>query len=218
MEETIKLEKEEMIYNVLSIGEVTKGDEASATITGKEPNQLLNLVLPKGDRGEAGPPGPPGPKGEPGSALNVNYSDVSNKPKINNKELSGNLTLEELGISINSKLKYFTIILNLDDWTLNEETNLYEYDIENTNINSNTLVLVKGNSVNADKFIRGETLSYNGGVKLMISKKPSSNVNATCYYCLVENNVVENNSDTFLDIDGDTEPINLNNVEIEGSE
>lgn len=40
--------------NSLSIGNVTKGNEASATITGQAPNQTLNLVLPKGDKGEAG--------------------------------------------------------------------------------------------------------------------------------------------------------------------
>ena len=37
--------------NTLTIGEVTKGDEAQASITGESPNQTLNLVLPKGDKG-----------------------------------------------------------------------------------------------------------------------------------------------------------------------
>lgn len=40
--------------NTISIGTVTKGNEAKATITGNAPNQTLNLVLPKGDKGEAG--------------------------------------------------------------------------------------------------------------------------------------------------------------------
>lgn len=38
--------------NTLTIGSVTKGDEAQATITGEAPNQILNLVLPKGDKGD----------------------------------------------------------------------------------------------------------------------------------------------------------------------
>ena len=38
--------------NVLSIGTVTKGENASATITGTSPSQVLNLVLPKGDKGD----------------------------------------------------------------------------------------------------------------------------------------------------------------------
>lgn len=37
--------------NKLTIGTVTEGQNASATITGVSPNQVLNLVLPKGSRG-----------------------------------------------------------------------------------------------------------------------------------------------------------------------
>lgn len=38
--------------NCLQIGTVNKGEEASATIEGEAPNQILNLVLPKGDKGD----------------------------------------------------------------------------------------------------------------------------------------------------------------------
>jgi len=51
--------------NKITIGTVTKGEEAAATITGEYPNQKLNLVLP---RGENGLPGEKGEKGEPGIA------------------------------------------------------------------------------------------------------------------------------------------------------
>ncbi len=40
--------------NNLIIGTVSHGDEASATITGDSPSQVLNLVLPKGEKGDAG--------------------------------------------------------------------------------------------------------------------------------------------------------------------
>lgn len=40
--------------NVLTIGSVTEGEKASASITGDSPNQILNLVLPKGPKGEDG--------------------------------------------------------------------------------------------------------------------------------------------------------------------
>ena len=40
--------------NTLSIGSVTKGDEAGASISGDAPNQTLNLILPKGDKGDSG--------------------------------------------------------------------------------------------------------------------------------------------------------------------
>lgn len=40
--------------NTLSIGTVTAGDAASATIRGTAPNQVLDLVLPKGEKGDSG--------------------------------------------------------------------------------------------------------------------------------------------------------------------
>ena len=52
--------------NFLTIGSVTSGTVASATITGESPTQVLNLILPKGEKGETGEPGPKGETGEPG--------------------------------------------------------------------------------------------------------------------------------------------------------
>ena len=49
--------------NNLTIGTVTKGTEAAATITGTAPNQTLNLVLPKGDKGDKGATGETGATG-----------------------------------------------------------------------------------------------------------------------------------------------------------
>lgn len=40
--------------NTLSIGTVTDGEQAAASITGEAPNQQLNLVLPKGEQGDPG--------------------------------------------------------------------------------------------------------------------------------------------------------------------
>ena len=54
------------LSNVLTIGTVTKGDNASATITGTSPSQVLNLVLPKGDQGIQGEKGDKGDTGEQG--------------------------------------------------------------------------------------------------------------------------------------------------------
>lgn len=47
--------------NSLSIGTVYSGSTPSATITGTAPNQILNLVLAKGDAGQAGAAGAAGP-------------------------------------------------------------------------------------------------------------------------------------------------------------
>lgn len=52
--------------NALSIGSVTSGKVASATITGEAPNQVLNLVLEKGDKGETGSQGEQGAQGPQG--------------------------------------------------------------------------------------------------------------------------------------------------------
>lgn len=55
--------------NVLTIGSVTSGKVANATITGEAPNQVLNLVLEKGEQGEPGEKGATGgigPQGEQG--------------------------------------------------------------------------------------------------------------------------------------------------------
>ena len=52
--------------NKLSIGTVSSGKVASATITGEAPNQVLNLVLEKGEQGEQGKQGKQGEQGKQG--------------------------------------------------------------------------------------------------------------------------------------------------------
>ena len=49
--------------NVLSVGTVTSGATPSATISGTTPNQVLSLVLQKGDKGDKGEQGIQGPAG-----------------------------------------------------------------------------------------------------------------------------------------------------------
>lgn len=49
--------------NQLSIGSVSRGDHASATLTGSAPQQQLHLVLPKGDQGIQGIQGQAGKPG-----------------------------------------------------------------------------------------------------------------------------------------------------------
>lgn len=52
--------------NTLTIGTVSSGATAAATITGTAPNQTLGLTLPKGDTGATGPQGPTGATGPQG--------------------------------------------------------------------------------------------------------------------------------------------------------
>ena len=59
-----------VINPTITIGTVTNGDTASASITGDSPNYTLNLVLPKGakgDKGDQGAQGIQGAKGDTGS-------------------------------------------------------------------------------------------------------------------------------------------------------
>lgn len=56
-------------YYNLSIGTVSSGATASASISGSYPNQFLNLVLQPGPTGPTGPTGPQGPSGY--STLNL---------------------------------------------------------------------------------------------------------------------------------------------------
>jgi hypothetical protein len=62
--------------NTLSIGTVTSGGSASATITGTAPSQTLNLVLPKGDTGSTGATGSEGPAGSTGPAGPANTLSI----------------------------------------------------------------------------------------------------------------------------------------------
>lgn len=79
------------------IGTVVSGETPSATINVDSTGEkiILNLVLPKGDQGEAGPPGDGGGT--------TDYLELFNKPQINGKELSGNLTSGDLGIETISR-------------------------------------------------------------------------------------------------------------------
>ena len=52
----------------ITIGTVTTGTDAAATITGTAESPMMNLVLPKGEKGEAGTNGAAGAKGDTGPA------------------------------------------------------------------------------------------------------------------------------------------------------
>ena len=52
--------------NRLTVGAVSTGEDAAASISGEAPNLVLNLTLPKGDKGDQGVQGPQGEKGDQG--------------------------------------------------------------------------------------------------------------------------------------------------------
>ena len=85
-----------------------KGDTGPQGIQGKngEPftysdfteEQLAKLKGPKGDQGEKGEKGEPGLQGEKGDPGTTSYSELTDKPVINNVVLKGNKTLDDLEI------------------------------------------------------------------------------------------------------------------------
>ena len=79
--------------NKLTIGTVTSGTSASASISGTAPNQVLNLVLPKGEQGEQGVQGPQGPQGAGvtvnGESTAVNFTSDPQTQLDNKLSLSG---------------------------------------------------------------------------------------------------------------------------------
>lgn len=74
--------------NTLTIGTVTSGAVADATITGLAPNQVLNLVLEKGSQGLQGIQGVPGAdgaqgiQGVPGAPGTTSWTGITDKPVI----------------------------------------------------------------------------------------------------------------------------------------
>ena len=63
--------------NTLTIGTVTSGTPAAATITGASPNQVLSLTIPPGATGATGATGPAGPTGAAGPPNTLNIGTVT---------------------------------------------------------------------------------------------------------------------------------------------
>jgi hypothetical protein len=74
--------------NTLAIGSVTGGTTAAATITGSAPNQLLSLVLPKGDKGDKGDTGA---KGDPGVNGVTSFNGRAGTVTLGSSDVTGAL-------------------------------------------------------------------------------------------------------------------------------
>ena len=99
--------------NVLTIGSVEKGEEAAASITGKSPNQKLNLVLPKGDTGNTGA------KGDKGDNGNDGYTPIKGTDYFTEEEI------QEIKQDILDKVNQFSVLVvqelpaeNIDEHTI----------------------------------------------------------------------------------------------------
>lgn len=116
----------------IQIGSVTTlaaGSQATVTNVGTENEAIFNFGIPKGEPGSGGG--------------TTDYVDLSNKPKINNVELNGNKTLDELGIqpkgtyltSIPSEYITESELLDLiQQGTLNKNYNKLPSDLDSINL------------------------------------------------------------------------------------
>ena len=124
--------------NTLTIGTVQSGDTASATITGQAPNQVLNLVLVKGDTGQQGQQGPPGTPAK-------NYIiETTNRTVETEIEQNTNYEVPTYEVGTNSLSVYF------EGCKLIKDENYIEADVThiqfkdwNVPINSNLEIVIR---------------------------------------------------------------------------
>lgn len=90
--------------NTLTIGTVKSGDTPSATITGESPNQVLNLILVKGDKGDVGPEGQEGPPGTPAKNYIIKTTSIVVETAI---EQNTNYEVPTYEVGTNSLSVYF---------------------------------------------------------------------------------------------------------------
>lgn len=129
IENEIETESEDIILNGLNIGTVETGEEASATITGNSPHQILNLVLPRGLPGATGPQGPQGPQGIQGIQGPQGEQGIQG--------IQG--PTGETGNGIESIVKTNTID-NVDYYTITyTDGTTFEYQVENGSVTQTQL-------------------------------------------------------------------------------
>lgn len=85
---------------------------------------------------------------------------------------------------VKNGLKSYVTTLTLANWTLNSSTNLYEYDIIDSGITSNTLVNGILDLENQVKLNDAIINSYDGGFKILTSEKPFEDIEITITYQL----------------------------------
>ena len=85
---------------------------------------------------------------------------------------------------VKNGLKSYETTLTLDNWLLNSDTNLYEYDIIDSDITSNTLVNGILDLANQVKLNDACINSYDGGFKISTTEKPLEDIEITITYQL----------------------------------
>ena len=90
--------------------------------------------------------------------------------------LSGDVAGNLFNLINENALKSKTITLSVDGWQLNEETQEYEYTVENSIVTKNHVVDGKMDSKNKAKITDGYTNTYDGGYKIITPKLPDEEI------------------------------------------
>lgn len=158
----------------------TKGDTGktgfSPTITEKTNTNTEYILTITNNEGSFDTPNLKGQAGSSTESGTTDYAQLSNKPKINNVELSGNKTLADLGI-ISNIPRSKTTTLSKDNWAQNEETQKYECTVADTTITENDYVFIEildDEQVEAMAGVEWET--YSGGIKFKSEEQITANV------------------------------------------
>lgn len=87
----------------------------------------------------------------------------------------------------NAQVFYFVTTLIDTNWTLNETTNLYEYNVTKEDITESHYIKVKPAGLTELEKFNGnaEVKSYNGGFKITSTEIPEENINVVVTYQLV---------------------------------
>jgi len=95
-------------------------------------------------------------------------------PNLKGKDgtIEGDEGLINLVNTKQDQVKYKTITLELANWSQNQQTQNYEYDIEDETITANTLIEGYMDLENQAKMIDGYIESYEGGYKIITSQEP----------------------------------------------
>lgn len=153
---------EEILYSIASVEDAEKGiyiPSNSGTVSTEIGLSILTTVA---------------------NADNVNF-------EINPTGFASKGELEDAQNQIEvNKLKTYTTTLAKISWTLNETTNLYEYNVIKEDITSNHIVTVDPASFEDKEKYSGDGMvnSYNGGFKITATELPEDNINVVVIYQL----------------------------------
>lgn len=153
--------------NTLTIGTVTTGVNPSATITGDSPNQVLNLVLPKGDTGAAGQAGADGTT--PTVTVGTTTTLPSGSPATVTQSGTATNVILNFGIPRGSNANALSVPTIVDELPDTGDPNTFYFvplsytstEITNSSISFN---------VSANRLGRIEELDINGNLEKVYSK------------------------------------------------